>query len=117
MYKKFSIKDKDISDFKKGSFVLRFLNFTAPFKSETEVHKKINDVYIVYSGKAKVLVSDKYAGGKFIEPEEVRGCEIIESQIVEIESGDVLLIPANTAHQLIVEEGEIIQVIAKLPEE
>ncbi len=117
MYRKFSIKDEKLEDFKKGNFVIRFLKFQAPFKSETEVHKKVNDMYIIYSGKAKVLLSDKYEGGKEIEPYEIRKCNILSPENVEMQSGDVLLIPANTSHQLIVEEGSLSIIIVKIPEE
>lgn len=117
MYRKFSIKDEKLEDFKKGNFVIRFLKFQAPFKSETEVHKKVNDMYIIYSGKAKVLLSDKYEGGREIEPYEIRGCNILNPENVEMQSGDVLLIPANTSHQLIVEEESLNIIIVKIPEE
>lgn len=116
MYYKFSLEDEKLEDFKKGDLVVRFLKFEAPFRSDTEVHKKVNDMYIVYSGKAKVLLSKNYSGGKEIEVDEIRGCEISNPEIIDLKSGDVLLIHAGTAHQLIVEEGVLRQVIIKLHE-
>lgn len=117
MYRRFSLNDEKLEDFKRGNFVVRFLRFNAPFKSETEVHKKVNDMYIVYSGKAKVLLSDDYEGGKEIEPYEIRGCNILNYETIDMKSGDVLFIPANTSHQLLVEEGSLTIVIIKIPEE
>lgn len=116
MYYKFSLEDERLEDLKKGKFVVRFLRFEAPFKSDTEVHRKVNDVYIVYSGKAKVLLSENFIGGKEIEVDELRGCEILNPTVIELKNGDVLFISAGTAHQLMVEEGILRQVIIKIPE-
>jgi|YelNatPaOPRAMG01_1025707.scaffolds.fasta_scaffold00582_40 mannose-6-phosphate isomerase-like protein (cupin superfamily) len=117
MYQKFSIYDKSVSDLKIYNFLLRFINFTAPFEGETEVHKNVNDLYIVYSGNAKVYISNSFSGGKEIEEGELRGCDIKDFDIVEIKDGDVLLIPANTAHKLIVEDGVFMQFILKIPKQ
>lgn len=116
MYYKFSLEGEKLEDLKRGNFVVRFLRFGAPFKSDTEVHRKVNDVYVVYSGKAKVLLSENFIGGREIEVNEIRGCEILDPHVEELKNGDVLFISAGTAHQLIVEEGILIQVIIKIPE-
>ncbi|MCX7845738.1 MAG: hypothetical protein N2312_03895 [Dictyoglomaceae bacterium] len=115
-YQKYSIKEKFFDEFKKGNFIIRKVNFFAPFEGEGEVHKYINDIYVVYSGKAKVILSNEYIGGKEIDRGEIRGCEMKNYKEELISEGDILIIPAGVAHKLIVEDGNFIQLIIKIPE-
>jgi mannose-6-phosphate isomerase-like protein (cupin superfamily) len=115
MYRKFSLFDGNLEDYKKGNFMVRFLNFSPTFISDTEVHKRINDMYIVFKGKGKVLLSNKYIGGTEIEEGEIRKCEIIEPEEINIKEGDVLIILAGICHQLKVESENLTLVIVKIP--
>lgn len=115
-YLKYSIRDESFKEFKKRDLLIRKVNFSAPFEGETEVHKYFNDVYIVVFGKAKVFISDNFSGGKEIDKGEIRGCKMLNYETVDISEGDFLLISANTAHKLVVEEGNFAQFIIKIPE-
>lgn len=116
LYQKYSLKDNSFNEFRKENFIIRKVNFSAPFEGETEVHEYVNDIYVVYSGKAKVILSDEYLEGREIDRGEIRGCEIKNYREEFISEGDILIIPAGTAHKLLVEEGEFIQLIIKIPE-
>lgn len=115
-YQKCSIKHDSFNEFRKGNFIIRKVNFSAPFEGEVEVHKYINDIYVVYSGKARVILSNEYFGGREIDRGEIRECEIKNCKEEFISEGDILIIPSGTAHKLLVEEGNFVQLIIKIPE-
>ncbi|MCS7201343.1 MAG: hypothetical protein NZ841_00990 [Dictyoglomus sp.] len=115
-YQKYSLHENFFSEFKKGNFIIRKLSINSPFEGETEVHKYINDVYVVYSGRARVILSKEYWGGKEIDIGEIRGCEIKDYKEEVISEGDLLFISAGTAHKLLVEDGSFILLIIKIPE-
>ncbi len=115
-YQKYSIEDVFFNEFRKGNFVIRKVKFSAPFEGEIEVHKYFSDMYVVYSGKAKVILSNEYFGGKEIDRGEIRECEIKSYKEEFISEGDILIIPAGTAHKLLVDAGDFVQLIIKIPE-
>jgi mannose-6-phosphate isomerase-like protein (cupin superfamily) len=84
--------------------------------SEPEIHEKRADMIFVREGEGVVLV-----GGKLIEqrtsgPGELRGGSIDGGTTYKIAPGDAIYVPANTAHQFVVQPGQhFIAVIVKIP--
>ena len=82
--------------------------------SEAEVHEMLADFITVRSGEGEVLV-----GGELVEPralatDETRGTSITGATRYRFSAGDILYIPANTAHQFLVEPGQhLVTVIVK----
>jgi mannose-6-phosphate isomerase-like protein (cupin superfamily) len=71
---------------------------------EAESHAKTVDVFVAQKGEAVLVV-----GGKIVAPRttgvgEVRGASIEGGERVTMKPGDVVHIPAGTAHQLLVKK-------------
>ena len=71
---------------------------------EAELHEKVADVFVAQSGDATVIVGGSMVDGKTTAPGEVRGPSIKGGVSKKLAPGDVVHIPANTPHQLMVEK-------------
>lgn len=72
---------------------------------EAEVHDNLNDVFVVKSGRASVLVGGKVEGQRLTTPGEWRGGKITGAKSYPLNPGDVVWIPAGLPHQVIVPKG------------
>lgn len=72
---------------------------------EVEVHTNVNDIIVVRSGRATVIVGGQVTGNHALKPTEWRGGEIVGGESHELAAGDLLLIPAGVPHQCIVKPG------------
>jgi mannose-6-phosphate isomerase-like protein (cupin superfamily) len=72
---------------------------------EVEVHDALNDVFVVKSGHASVLVGGKVEGNRLTTPGEWRGGKITGAQSYPMAPGDVLWIPAGLPHLVVVPKG------------
>jgi mannose-6-phosphate isomerase-like protein (cupin superfamily) len=87
------------------------------FDGNAEVHFNFNDLYMVISGKATVVVGEKFIGGEEIEAGEIRNC-IIETPVeYNLKSGDIFFIPAGFAHKLKIDADKFVQYVIKIPHE
>jgi mannose-6-phosphate isomerase-like protein (cupin superfamily) len=73
---------------------------------ESEVHQTQVDIFIVQSGEGTLVVGGQVVGGKTTAPNEIRGTSITGGQRSRLGPGDVVHIPAKTAHQVLVEPGK-----------
>ncbi len=73
---------------------------------EVEVHTTLNDIIIVESGRATMLVGGEVKGNHELKPTEWRGGEIVGGERHELAAGDLLLIPAGVPHQCILKSGD-----------
>jgi mannose-6-phosphate isomerase-like protein (cupin superfamily) len=73
---------------------------------EGELHETQADLFIVQSGEATLVVGGTVSGGKPTAPGEIRGASVTGGERKKLGAGDVVHIPANTAHQLLVESGK-----------
>jgi mannose-6-phosphate isomerase-like protein (cupin superfamily) len=73
---------------------------------EAELHDVQADVFIVQSGEATLVYGGQVVGGKTTAPNEVRGPSISGGSKVKMGAGDIVHIPAKTAHQVLVESGK-----------
>jgi mannose-6-phosphate isomerase-like protein (cupin superfamily) len=71
-----------------------------------ELHETQADLFIVQSGEATLVVGGTVSGGKTTAPGEVRGPSITGGEKKKLGAGDVVHIPANTAHQLLLDGGK-----------
>jgi mannose-6-phosphate isomerase-like protein (cupin superfamily) len=71
-----------------------------------EMHQAQADLIIVQTGEATLVVGGKIPDGKTTAPNEVRGSSIQGGERKKIGPGDVVHIPANTPHQLRVDNGK-----------
>ena len=73
---------------------------------QAELHEKLADFIVVRSGEGAVSVGGKVVGGKPSGPGEVRGTSVEGGTRYKLAAGDVIYIPANTPHQMLVEPGK-----------
>ena len=71
----------------------------------TEMHRAIDVFYYVQAGHADVLVGTKVEGGKYTTPDEWSGGKIVGGHTYSLSAGDILLMPAGSAHQVNVPKG------------
>ncbi|MGB9678114.1 MAG: hypothetical protein ACPLZ9_05785 [Candidatus Ratteibacteria bacterium] len=84
------------------------------YESKTEVHKNFIDIFIVKNGEAKVIIGNIYYGGNEDKEGEIRDCIINNYEEVIIREGEILIIPNNTAHKVIVEHKPYISIVIKI---
>ena len=71
-----------------------------------ELHENFTDIFMIQSGEAVVVVGGKVEGAHQVSPGEIRGTGVTGGERRNVATGDVVHIPANTAHQMLVEPGK-----------
>lgn len=74
--------------------------------SEAEIHDRLADFITVRSGEGVVQIGGAIVDARRSAPEEFRGQSITGGTRHSFSTGDILYIPANTAHQFFVEPGK-----------
>ncbi len=72
---------------------------------EAEVHEAVADIFVVEAGEATLVVGGKVIGGKTTGPGEIRGKSIEGGVKKKLLPGDVVNIPANLPHQVLLAPG------------
>jgi mannose-6-phosphate isomerase-like protein (cupin superfamily) len=70
-----------------------------------ELHEKFADIFIVVDGSATLLSGGELANPTTIGPGEMHGSAILHSTTTSLAKGDIVHIPANTPHQLLIPKG------------
>jgi mannose-6-phosphate isomerase-like protein (cupin superfamily) len=70
-----------------------------------ELHEKMADLFVIQSGEATVVVGGAITDRHTTAPGEVRGTTITGGASHRVSVGDVVHIPANTPHQMLVDAG------------
>jgi len=70
-----------------------------------EVHEKLADFLVVKEGEGAVIVGGRVIAPKSTAPGEIRGTGIEGGTQHTLAVGDIIYIPANTPHQMIVAAG------------
>ena len=73
---------------------------------EAELHEKQVDVFMVQSGEGTLKIGGTVVNPKNTAPGEVRGPSINGGEDKHIAAGDVVHIPANIPHQVLVAPGK-----------
>jgi mannose-6-phosphate isomerase-like protein (cupin superfamily) len=76
---------------------------------KAELHEKFADFYVVVAGNATLVSGGKMVNGATTAPGEVRGDSIQDGQETKLKKGDVVHIPANIPHQLVLSKGDTFQ--------
>jgi mannose-6-phosphate isomerase-like protein (cupin superfamily) len=79
---------------------------------QAEFHAKQADLIIVRSGAGSIKIGGRILDGKTTAPNEIRGTSIEGAELHPLKEGDVMHIPANTAHQVMLETGQTIEYFA-----
>ncbi|HUE00762.1 MAG TPA: hypothetical protein VMR62_14410 [Bryobacteraceae bacterium] len=73
---------------------------------EAELHETQNDVMVVESGEAMLVVGGTVVDPRTTAPHEIRGPSIRGGDKLALAAGDVVHIPIKTAHQMLLESGK-----------
>jgi mannose-6-phosphate isomerase-like protein (cupin superfamily) len=70
-----------------------------------ELHEKFADIFVVIDGAATLLSGGELANPTTVTPGEMHGTAILHPATTSLAKGDVVHIPANTPHQLLIPKG------------
>jgi len=73
---------------------------------EAEVHATQADIFVVQSGEATLQVGGTVESPRTTAPNETRGASITGASEKKLGPGDVLIIPANTPHRVMIAAGK-----------
>lgn len=76
---------------------------------KAELHAKFADFYVVVAGDATLVSGGKMVNGKTTAPGEVRGDSIQDGKETKLKKGDIVHIPADIPHQLLLTKGDTFQ--------
>lgn len=83
---------------------------------ESEIHVTQNDVTTILEGTATLITGGKLTGERKISDSEIRGESITGTDRRPVKAGDILLVPANMPHQLVLKPGEhLLYTVFKAP--
>jgi mannose-6-phosphate isomerase-like protein (cupin superfamily) len=76
---------------------------------KAELHEKFADFYFVLGGEATLVSGGKIVNSSTTAPGEVRGDSVQEGKETKLKKGDIVHIPANIPHQLVLAKGATFQ--------
>jgi mannose-6-phosphate isomerase-like protein (cupin superfamily) len=78
---------------------------------QAELHEKQADVIVVQSGQATIIIGGKIVDGKTTATNEIRGTSIEGGETQALKAGDIVHVPVNTPHQVLLDAGETIDYV------
>lgn len=78
---------------------------------DPELHVKLNDFFVVLSGKGEIRVGGQVTGERTVAPDEKRGRTLTGGALYRVESGDVLFVPADHWLQVLIAKGDVLRAI------
>jgi mannose-6-phosphate isomerase-like protein (cupin superfamily) len=82
-----------------------------------ELHENYADFFYVVRGKATLLTGGAVVDAKTAGPGEIRGTSVRDGTSTPLNKGDVVHIPANVPHQMVLSDhGEIVYFVIKVKE-
>jgi glc operon protein GlcG len=82
---------------------------------QAEVHAKDTDIFYVLSGRATFVTGGTLQGGRHTGPDEVRGTGIENGHAVELQAGDVIVVPEGVPHWFKEVPGPFTYYVVKVP--
>jgi mannose-6-phosphate isomerase-like protein (cupin superfamily) len=76
---------------------------------KAELHEKFADFYVVVSGQATLVSGGHIVNGAPTTPGEVRGDSVQDGKEMKLKKGDIVHVPANIPHQLVLAKGDTFQ--------
>lgn len=73
-----------------------------------ELHQNFADLFVILDGHVTLLTGGEVADARTIAAGEVRGPSVKGGTAQELKAGDVVHIPANTPHQMLLAAGETV---------
>jgi mannose-6-phosphate isomerase-like protein (cupin superfamily) len=83
---------------------------------DAELHRRFIDLMVIESGSATLVVGGKLVDPRTVSPGEVRGGGIEGGSRHALSPGDVVRVPADTPHRVVVGAGnEVTYLVVKIP--
>lgn len=83
---------------------------------EAEIHQKDSEIFMIESGEATFVIGGTAVGSKQVSPNEVHGPSIDGGEKTALSAGDMVRVPVNTPHQMLVAPGkQITYIVVKEP--
>jgi mannose-6-phosphate isomerase-like protein (cupin superfamily) len=76
---------------------------------KAELHEKFADFYFVVGGEATLVSGGHIVNSSTTAPGEVRGDSVQDGKETKLKRGDIVHIPANIPHQLVLAKGATFQ--------
>jgi mannose-6-phosphate isomerase-like protein (cupin superfamily) len=76
---------------------------------KAELHEKFADFYFVVGGEATLVSGGHIVNSATTAPGEVRGDSVQDGRETKLKKGDIIHIPANIPHQLVLPKGATFQ--------
>ena len=76
---------------------------------KAELHEKFADFYFVVGGEATLVSGGHIVNSSTTAPGEVRGDSVQDGKETKLKKGDIVHIPANIPHQLVLAKGGTFQ--------
>ena len=76
---------------------------------KAELHEKFADFYFVVGGEATLVSGGHIVNSSTTAPGEVRGDSVQDGKETKLKKGDIVHIPANIPHQLVLAKGATFQ--------
>jgi mannose-6-phosphate isomerase-like protein (cupin superfamily) len=76
---------------------------------KAELHEKFADFYFVLGGAATLVSGGHMVNSSTTAPGEVRGDSVQDGKETKLKKGDIVHIPANIPHQLVLDKGATFQ--------
>jgi mannose-6-phosphate isomerase-like protein (cupin superfamily) len=82
-----------------------------------EVHENYADFFYIVRGKATLLTGGTVVDAKTASPGEIKGTSVRDGTSTPLNEGDVVHVPANVPHQMVLpDHGEIVYFVIKVKE-
>lgn len=72
---------------------------------EVELHTKLADIITARKGSAQIRIGGTAEGQRQTAPDEFRGGKQVGGKVYDLKPGDVVYVPPNTPHQMLVKKG------------
>lgn len=76
-----------------------------------ELHVKLNDLFVILSGAAKIEVGGAVSGARVTGPGEKLGQKLTGGTFYDVRQGDVLFVPANRWLQVFIPPGKVLRAL------
>ena len=78
---------------------------------QAELHEKQADLIVVQSGQATIVIGGKIVNGKTTATNEIRGTSIEGGERQALKAGDIVHVPVNTPHQVLLDPGQTLDYV------
>ncbi len=91
-----------------------YTSFIDNRKGAADLHKLDDEIFLIVSGSAEATLGGEITDGKSTAQNELRGSIIKGGTTRKVAAGDMISIPAGTAHQMNPGAGQVLYLVVKI---